>query len=40
VIVDWEPPVDNGSPIIGYSIYLRQSDNITYSVSPSECDGS
>jgi hypothetical protein len=23
VIVDWEAPVDNGSPIIGYTIYLR-----------------
>lgn len=23
VIVDWEEPEDNGSPIIGYRIYLR-----------------
>jgi hypothetical protein len=23
VIVDWTAPVDNGSPIIGYRIYLR-----------------
>lgn len=24
VIVDWEAPESNGSPILGYTIYLRQ----------------
>jgi hypothetical protein len=40
VVVDWSEPEDNGSPIIGYSIYLRQSDNVTYSIQPTDCDGS
>lgn len=38
--IDWEAPYDNGSPIIGYIISIRQSDNVTYSIEATSCDGS
>jgi len=30
VIIQWSTPIDNGSPIIGYKIFIRQFDNVTY----------
>jgi hypothetical protein len=39
VLISWSYPIDNGSPVTGYIIYLRQSDNSTYTVN-SNCDGS
>jgi len=39
VIVDWEAPNDNGTPITGYRILFRKSDD-TYSTLLSHCDGS
>jgi hypothetical protein len=40
VVVNWQAPADNGSPILGYIVYIRQSDNSTYAVEPDNCDGS
>jgi hypothetical protein len=39
VVIDWNAPNDNGSPIRGYIIYIRQSDNSTFSVSTTDCNG-
>lgn len=30
VVVDWNAPNDRGSPIQGYTIYIRTSDNVTF----------
>lgn len=38
VIFDWSAPADNGSPIIGYKIYIRASD-YSYRIDSSICDG-
>ena len=38
VILNWEAPVDNGSPITGYKVYIRKAD-FTFIVDPSVCDG-
>ena len=40
VIIDWEEPIDNGSPILGYYIYVRHSDDATFSLESDYCDGS
>jgi len=39
-VVDWSAPNDNGSEVIGYKIYIRQSDGVTYSLETDNCDGS
>jgi hypothetical protein len=31
VVVNWSAPTDNGSPILGYLILIRQSDLTTFS---------
>jgi hypothetical protein len=38
VIFNWDTPVDNGLPIIGYYVYIRQFDLI-YIVDRTVCDG-
>jgi hypothetical protein len=38
VIFDWSAPVDNGSPIIGYKVYIRDAD-YAYVIDSSICDG-
>ena len=38
VIFNWDAPVDNGLEIIGYYVYIRQSD-LTYIVDRTLCDG-
>lgn len=40
VDIDWHAPFDNGSPIIGYTILIRKSDNVTYETEVTSCDGS
>jgi hypothetical protein len=30
VILDWDEPVTNGSPITGYKIYILESDGVTW----------
>jgi hypothetical protein len=37
VIIDWNKPVENGSPILGYKVYIRQSD-LTFTYSNLVCD--
>jgi hypothetical protein len=39
VIFNWDAPNDNGTPITGYNIYFRKSDD-TYSTEFVDCDGS
>ena len=39
-MIDWTEPEDNGSPILGYEIYIRQSDGVTFSQELTHCDGS
>lgn len=40
VIIDWTAPNDNGSPIIGYKIYIRTSDPSVFEIDSQNCDGS
>jgi hypothetical protein len=39
VVFNWEAPVDNGSPITSYKVYIRKAD-LTYIEDPTVCDGS
>jgi hypothetical protein len=39
VIIDWITPQDNGSIILGYMIYIRESDLVTFTVDSTHCDG-
>ena len=34
----WVEPDNKGSPIIGYTVTIRESDLTTYSVEPTNCD--
>jgi hypothetical protein len=38
VIFNWDTPADNGTPITGYNIYFRKSDD-TYETELVYCDG-
>ena len=38
VIVEWEAPADNGTPITAYQIFFRKSDD-TYQTELTSCDG-
>lgn len=38
VILDWDEPADNGMPLTGYYVYIRQSD-LSYIIDLSVCDG-
>lgn len=40
VIIDWNAPSDQGSPITAYIIYIRHADEVTYSTELTACDGS
>jgi len=40
VDIDWTEPYDNGSPIFGYIITIRQSDDVTFQTETTSCDGS
>jgi 3D (Asp-Asp-Asp) domain-containing protein len=39
VVVSWELPFNGGSSINGYTIKVRQVDEITYTSTGSYCDG-
>ena len=39
VVVTWATPVTNGSPITAYKVYIRQQDQLTYTLESTECDG-
>ena len=39
VLIDWTAPFDQGSPITGYRIYIRESDEIAFSLELHDCDG-
>ena len=34
VTITWAAPADGGSPIIGYTVFIRESDGFTFSASP------
>jgi len=40
LIVDWQAPYDQGSPIIGYRIYIRAADGVSFAEELTHCDGS
>jgi hypothetical protein len=40
VLIQWEAPVSNGSPITAYRIKLRQNDELTFTEDLVNCDGS
>ena len=40
VIITWVAPDNGGSMILNYTIYIRQSDLVTYSTELTHCDGS
>lgn len=39
VIIQWSDPVDNGSPITGYRIHIRENGSTVYTQESVECDG-
>ena len=39
VVIDWSAPADNGTPILGYRLSVRRSDD-TYSEPTTDCDAS
>jgi hypothetical protein len=39
VLVDWSAPNEQGSPIIGYQIWIRKSDGTTFAIDSTSCDG-
>jgi hypothetical protein len=40
VTIDWSEPVNNGSPIIAYRIFIRESDEATFTEETVQCVGS
>jgi hypothetical protein len=38
VIITWNAPDDGGSPIIGYTVSIRESDDATFTVDSVNCD--
>jgi hypothetical protein len=40
VVVSWVAPDNGGSPIISYTILIRESDGVTYTTELGDCDGS
>jgi hypothetical protein len=40
ITIQWEEPAANGNPISSYTIYIRESDEVTYSTELTSCDGS
>ena len=38
VVLNWDAPVDNGSPITSYQVFIRKSD-LSYIEDPTVCDG-
>ena len=38
VIVNWYIPDSGGSPITGFNVLLRKSDNVTFSTDLTDCD--
>lgn len=40
VLISWAAPFNQGSAITSYKIQIRQSDNVSYSLELTDCDGS
>ena len=40
VLISWSIPDDRGSPLLGYTIYIRQSDSVSFAIDITDCDGS
>ena len=39
IAITWVEPYTGGSAITSYKIYIRESDNIAYSLELHDCDG-
>jgi hypothetical protein len=39
ITIDWDAPAENGQTILGYRIYIKQSDSV-FTQSLGSCDGS
>jgi hypothetical protein len=39
ITITWDTPFDNGSPITGYTVAIRQNDGITYTKESVNCNG-
>ena len=39
VTIEWVAPDNKGSVITNYTITIRQSDNVTYTETLTDCDG-
>jgi hypothetical protein len=35
----WDAPYNGGSPLLSYEVLILESDGVTYTPLPSECDG-
>lgn len=40
VIISWTEPDNGGSPITSYTVYIRESNGVTFTTELSYCDGS
>lgn len=40
VVIVWSKPYDYGSTILGYNIYIRTSDSVTFAMDTVNCNGS
>lgn len=38
-VIEWSDPIDNGSPITGYKIYIVEHDSDVFTFEGTECDG-
>jgi hypothetical protein len=38
-VIEWSDPIDNGSPITGYKIYIVEHDSVVFTFEGTECDG-
>jgi hypothetical protein len=38
-VIEWSEPVDHGSPITGYKIYIIEHDSVVFTQEATECDG-
>jgi hypothetical protein len=39
VTITWDAPYNNGSPITGYTVAIRQNDAVTYTAESINCNG-
>ncbi len=39
VVIDWQAPDENGSPIYSYIIQIRRADGTSFATDSTDCDG-